>query len=93
MELTLFFKMLHRKIKNYILQEKKGMHYIVDFRGIFISYDIGWPGSVHYAKVYHHSSFYSNRSLLIKENDFLIGDSVYPLSPFLIKPYRKPNNE
>lgn len=66
---------------------------IVDFRGIFTSYDVGWPGSVHDAKVYRHSSFYLNKSLLIKENDFLIGDSAYPLSPFLIKPYSKPNNE
>ena len=66
---------------------------IVDFRGIFTGYDIGWPGSVHDAKVYRHSSFYSNRSFLIRENDFLIGDSAYPLSPFLIKPYNKPNNE
>ncbi|GES76341.1 putative nuclease HARBI1 [Rhizophagus clarus] len=65
---------------------------IVDFRGIFISYDVGWPGSVHDARVYRHSSFYSNRSFLIKENDFLIGDSAYPLSPFLIKPNNKPNN-
>jgi len=66
---------------------------IVDFRGIFISYDVGWPGSVHDAKVYRHSSFYLNKSSWIKENDFLIGDSAYPLSPFLIKPYNKPNNE
>ena len=66
---------------------------IVDHRGIFLDYDVGWPGSVHDAKVYKHSHFYLNRSSLIKENDFLIGNSAYPLSPFLIKPYNKPNNE
>lgn len=64
---------------------------IVDHRGIFISYDIGWPDSVYDAKVYRNSYFYANRSTLIKGNDFLIGDSAYPLSPFLIKPFSKPN--
>jgi hypothetical protein len=64
---------------------------IVDHRGIFIGYDVGWPGSVHDAKVYRNSHFYLNRSSLIKGNDFLIGDSAYPLSPFLIKPFSKPN--
>ena len=66
---------------------------IVDYRGIFTSYDVGWPGSVHDAKVYRHSYFYKNKSSLIQENDFLISDSAYPLSPFLIKPYNKSNNE
>jgi len=66
---------------------------IVDHRGIFINYDVGWPGSVHDAKVYRNSHFYSNRSSLIKGNDFLIGDSAYPLSPFLIKPFSKPNED
>lgn len=50
---------------------------IVDHRGIFISYDMGWPGSVHSAKVHRNSYFYSNKSTLIKGNDFLIGDSTY----------------
>ena len=66
---------------------------IVDHRGIFISYDVGWPGSVHDAKVYRNSYFYLNRSSLIKGDDFLIGDSAYPLSPFLIKPFSKPNED
>ncbi|GES85564.1 protein ANTAGONIST OF LIKE HETEROCHROMATIN PROTEIN 1-like [Rhizophagus clarus] len=64
---------------------------IIDHHGIFISYDVGWLGSVHDAKVYRNFHFYLNRTSLIKGNDFLIGDSAYPLSPFLIKPFSKPN--
>ena len=66
---------------------------IIDYRGIFTNYDVGWPSSVHNVKVYRHSYFYLNKSLLIQENDFLISNSAYPLSPFLIKPYSKPNND
>lgn len=60
---------------------------IVDHRGIFIDYEIGWPGSVHDAKVYKNSYFYQNVSKIIKGEEYLLGDSAYPLSTFLIKPY------
>lgn len=65
---------------------------IVDHRGIFIDYEIGWPGSVHDAKVYWNSFFYQNVSTLIKGWDYLLGDSAYPLSNFLIKPFNNSEN-
>jgi len=65
---------------------------IVDYRGIFIDYEIGWLGSVHDAKVYRNSFFYQNVSTLIKGWDYLLGDSAYPLSNFLIKPFINTQN-
>ena len=65
---------------------------IVDYCGIFIDYEIGWPGSVHDAKVYRNSFFYQNVSTLIEGWDYLLGDSAYPLSSFLIKPFNNPEN-
>jgi hypothetical protein len=65
---------------------------IVDHRGVFIDYEIGWPGSVHDAKVYRNSFFYQNVSTLIKGWDYLLGDSAYPLSTFLIKPFNNSEN-
>ncbi|CAI2190598.1 14330_t:CDS:1, partial [Funneliformis geosporum] len=60
---------------------------IVDHKGIFIDYEIGWPSSVHDARVYKNSHFYLNASEIIKDNEFLLGDSAYPISTFLIKPF------
>src|ERR1044072_7682543 len=95
MEFILLCKMLHRKKSIFIYKKKKDMLYTVKelliIEVFLLAYDVGWPGSVHDAKVYRNSYFYANRSTLIKGNDFLIGDSAYPLSPFLIKPFSKPN--
>jgi len=38
---------------------------IVNNRGIFISFDIGWPSSIYDARVFRNSSFYKNYSNLI----------------------------
>ncbi|CAB5201949.1 unnamed protein product [Rhizophagus irregularis] len=65
---------------------------IVNHCGIFTDYEIGWPGSVHDAKVYRNSFFYQNVSTLIEGWDYLLGDSAYPLSSFLIKPFNNPEN-
>jgi hypothetical protein len=65
---------------------------IVNHHGVFIDYEIGWPGSVHDAKVYRNSYFYQNVSTLIEGWDYLLGDSAYPLSSFLIKPFNNPEN-
>ncbi len=60
--------------------------------GVFIDYEIGWPGSVHDAKIYRNSFFYQNISTLINGQDYILGDSAYPLSNFLIKPFNNPEN-
>jgi len=65
---------------------------IVNDRGIFISFDVGWPGSVHDARVFRNSSFYKNYSQLIQDDDYLLGDSAYPISPFLIPPFKDPSS-
>lgn len=65
---------------------------IVDFRGIFINYTIGWPGSVHDARVYVNSDFYLNKSKYIEEDDYVLGDSAYPISSLLISPFKNPSN-
>ena len=65
---------------------------IVDFREIFINYVIGWPGSVHDARVYTNSDFFLNRAEYIEGEDYVLGDSAYPISPFLISPFKNPSN-
>ncbi len=65
---------------------------IVDYRGIFINYIIGWPGSVHDVRVYFNSDFFLNKEKYIEEDDYVLGDSTYPISPFLISPFKNPSN-
>ena len=65
---------------------------IVNDSGIFTSFDVGWPGSVHDARVFRNSSFYKNYSQLIQDDDYLLGDSAYPISPFLIPPFKDPSS-
>ena len=72
---------------------------VVDHSYRFIDINIGWPGSVHDARVLSHSSLYKK---ITEENYlphdpmsvggvdiplFLIGDSAYPLRTWLMKPF------
>jgi hypothetical protein len=45
---------------------------------------------VHDARVFRNSSFYKNYSNLVQGDDYLLGDSAYPISPFLIPPFKDP---
>src|SRR5256885_10331609 len=51
------------------------------------------PGSVHDARVYTNSLFYTNRNEFIKDDDVVLGDSAYPISSFLISPFRTPQTQ
>ena len=71
----------------------------VDGTGMFIDVSTGWPGSMHDARVLRLSSLYrkaTNDEILTEPEKtieavplrpLLLGDSAYPLLPWLIGPY------
>ena len=72
---------------------------VVDHEYLFRDINVGWPGSVHDARVFVNSSLYQkaqdkeilnscSRVILGKTVfPFLVGDSAYPLSSWLMKPF------
>ena len=50
---------------------------------------VGWPGATHDARVLRNSPIYEKaENNLILRNDFIIGDSAYPLRRWLQTPFR-----
>ena len=88
---------------------RKGYHSIimqaaVDHNNLYRDVVIGWPGSVHDARVLSNSKIYekgNNNSLFPqnveeeisgqKMNPVIIGDAAYPLLPCLLKTYPEIN--
>ena len=84
---------------------RKGYHSIimqavVDHNHLYRDVVIGWPGSVHDARVLSNSKIFEkgNNNTLFpqnveeeisgqKMNPVIIGDAAYPLLPWLMKPY------
>jgi len=72
---------------------------IVDSNYLFRDVCVGWPGSVHDARVFSNSGIFTKLTsekvldcnyLRIQDKNislFLIGDSAYPLKTFLMKPF------
>ncbi|XP_011700942.1 PREDICTED: putative nuclease HARBI1 [Wasmannia auropunctata] len=54
----------------------------------FIDVFIGYPGSVHDARVFKNSSIYDDLYQLCEDNYFLVGDSAYPCLKQLLVPYK-----
>lgn len=65
---------------------------IVDADKKFIDVYCGEPGSLHDARVLKRSQFYRNvfndRNNMFHSNNFIIGDSAYPLKDWLITPFK-----
>lgn len=78
---------------------RKGFHSVVlqgvcDSEKIFLDVDIGEVGSVHDATIYKRSDLYkmlSEGTSGLNENQHLIGDKAYPLSTYLLTPYKQRN--
>ncbi|CAG8710521.1 691_t:CDS:1, partial [Dentiscutata heterogama] len=64
---------------------------VVDHKGIFINYDLGYPASVHDAKVFRNSSLYRCRNQLFEGNDYVLADSAYPISLNIIPSFKNPS--
>jgi len=72
---------------------------VVDYKYIFRDICVGWPGNVHDARVFKNSGIYNKLTVekILDGNEmqisgttiplFIIGDSAYPLSKFLMKPF------
>jgi len=74
---------------------RKGFHSVIlqgvcDNKKRFIDVHIGVPGRVHDARVFRNSPLFRNIKYhnLISPTTHLIGDSAYPLSTFLLVPYK-----
>ena len=76
------------------------MQAVVDHNSLYRDVVIGWPGSVHDARVPSNSKIFEkgdNNTLFpqnVKEeisgqkmNPVITGDAAYPLLPWLMKPY------
>ena len=76
---------------------------VIDHQYLFRDVYIGWPGSVHDARVFANSSLFkkAENGLILKGESmavgrcnvpvFVIGDSAYPLISWLMKPF--PDND
>lgn len=74
---------------------RKSFHSVIlqavcDSRKRFIDVHIDMPGRMHDARVFRNSPLYQNIMYhnLIPDTNHLIGDTAYPLSNFLITPYK-----
>jgi hypothetical protein len=65
----------------------------VNAREMFTSVDASWPGSVHDSRIWKNSDIFKQFRNMTNNNTgaFLLADSGYGLSPWLLTPYRNPN--
>ncbi|XP_065178659.1 uncharacterized protein LOC135809271 [Sycon ciliatum] len=80
---------------------RKRFHSIVlqavcDANLLFTDVFAGWPGSVHDARVFNNSPLKhavdERKEEFFPMESFILGDSAYPLLPWLITPYRDAGN-
>ncbi|KAL9950713.1 hypothetical protein ACROYT_G043259 [Oculina patagonica] len=81
--------------ENYI--NRKGFHSVVlqavsDHEMMFTDCYVGWPGSVHDARVLNNSDLFNSVAEKFEDDSFLLGDSAYPLKTWLMTPCKDYGN-
>lgn len=64
------------------------LQYVCDANLLFIHAYVGWPGSVHDARVLKNSDLWDNGPQLCGDKH-IIADSAYPLQEWLLTPFRR----
>lgn len=62
-----------------------------DANEVITSVDAQWPGSVHDSRIWRQSSIYENMTRF-RGNFCLLGDSGYGIAPWLVTPFKNPQN-
>lgn len=63
---------------------------IVDHQKRFISFDLGWPGSVADVMVWKKSQVWQRRLEYFSGNSQVLADKGYPSSPYVLRPFTEP---
>lgn len=61
---------------------------VVNDRGLFMNVVCGLPGAAHDAGVLSRSGFSRHAAATVPRHHFILGDSGYPLLPWLLTPYK-----
>lgn len=76
---------------------RKGFHSVIlqavcDANLSFTDVYVGWPGSVHDARVFRNSPVFNalteNPASVCPSGSFLLGDAAYPLTPNMLTPFK-----
>ncbi|XP_039948356.1 protein ANTAGONIST OF LIKE HETEROCHROMATIN PROTEIN 1-like [Bactrocera tryoni] len=62
---------------------------ICDYKLRIRQVTIGYPGSVHDAKIFSNCSLAKHPERFLSTSQWVAGDSAYPLKPYLITPFRQ----
>lgn len=60
---------------------------------LIVDYGLGHPGSAHNSYVFRGTQIYQEHDTLLADDEWIWGASAYPLSTWLVPPFKKPRNQ
>ncbi|KAF8833818.1 hypothetical protein BDN67DRAFT_916207, partial [Paxillus ammoniavirescens] len=59
---------------------------------LIVDYSMGNPGSAHDAHAFRSTRIYEEHDTLLAQDEWIWGDSAYPLTTWLVAPFKKPRD-